>query len=152
MAKDQIGLAIRIVMGRAEGTTAEGAQALRLLIRTANQRLANIEAVLASKIEIKARVASPYLVAKREQHAKAAITALSLYETVKVLGRSIGDIWYHELDAIRGESAFAASLADQIIRCGIPNRPTRVRDFINRKTLAEMVKKASAKTNVRVAA
>lgn len=144
MAKDQIGLAIRIVMGRVSGSSPEGAAALRRLIREAQIKLSEIDAELAAKaaISVKARTPSPYLIAKREQQTQAAKAAIALYDSVKMLGRAVGDIWYHELNAMRSESAFAASLADQLLRHGRPSQPTRIRDFVNQKTLASMIKKA----------
>jgi len=140
-------LAIKIVLGRdVQSATSEGIAALVYLIDLARILLRRAEDDLAKKVAPPKRymTASPKIIARQRQREKAAAIALTLYDSVLIQNKSVGNLWYSELEAMRSESAFAASLADQLLRHGAPTVPTRVRDLVNQKTLALMVKKAKA--------
>jgi hypothetical protein len=153
-------LAIRIVRGHARATTIDDIVALRFLIAEATEIMRAAEDALEA-----ARPKRPTTVPTSERalsfqerrDAEKAVrkvavrAALTIYDTVMIQGRRVGDLWYSELEALRSESAFAASLCDQLIRHAKPSTDTRVRDMVSQETLAAMVERAKAEAE-RVAA
>lgn len=75
------------------------------------------------------------------------IAAKSLYETVQVSGRPIGDIWYSELHAIKKNGLFEAHICTAILHHGVPCDDKKVRGLIPEKTLASMVRAAQSFAN-----
>jgi hypothetical protein len=138
-----IRLAIRIITGNSPSTSEGAAVALRVLIKRASNCLRAAEDALIASNPARKYKPAPVVVAQRRQiRERAAAIALSLYDSVAILNKRVGDIWYSELEAMRSESAFAASLADQLIRYAIPNQPTKVREMVTEQTLERMIKKA----------
>lgn len=146
---NKLEVAITLVRGYARVATVEDIAALRYLIARASVLARAAEDAL-ERQRIKAKgKPSP----KNEQRKKmqqhvtamrkvAAKAALSLYETTMVLGRAIGDIWYTELQAMRTESVFVASLCDQLLRHATPSADIQIRDMVNLATLEKMIAKA----------
>lgn len=64
---------------------------------------------------------------------------VSLFDSVMLGGKAVGNVWYSELAAIRKAGTFEASLAHQILCHGSPSKDVKVRDMINEKTLLKMV-------------
>jgi hypothetical protein len=149
-------LAIRIVRGHAGATTIDDISALRFLIAEATEIMRAAEDALEAarpKRPTTAPTSKRALSFQERRDAEKAVrkaavrAALTVYDTVMIQGRRVGDLWYSELEALRSESAFAASLCDQLIRHATPSTPTRVRDLVSQGTLAAMVKRAKAEAN-----
>lgn len=102
----------------------------------------------AQRAKTQARMKVTYETNKKLIHIGKAV--VSLFDTLKIDGRPIGNIWYSELDAIRRQGAFEAHICQAILRHGKPSKDTKVRDLITEKKLAEFV--AAAKGPVRKAA
>jgi hypothetical protein len=145
--------AIRIVRGYARATTIQDIVALRFLIAEATEIMRAAEDVIEAarpKRSATAPTSERALSFQERRDAKKAArkaavrAALTVYDTVMIQGRRIGDVWYSELEAMRSEGAFAASLCDQLIRHAKPSTPTRVRDLVSQETLAAMVERAKA--------
>ena len=66
----------------------------------------------------------------------------SLWDDVKISGKSVGDIWYHELDHYGEAGTFEAELCRQLKGVAIPNEPTRCRNLTNAENFSEMVRRA----------
>jgi hypothetical protein len=139
------------VRGHARAKTIEDVSALRYIIGEATQIMRAAEDALeaarpkrpttapTSERAVSFQARRDAAKALRKAAARAALT---VYDTVLIQGRRIGDVWYSELEALRAESAFAASLCDQLMRHGRPSAPTRVRDLVSQETLAAMVERA----------
>lgn len=59
----------------------------------------------------------------------------SLYDSIKLGGRSIGDVHYRELDKLRQEGLYEGALCDQILRYARPNNNAAIRDIIKEDVL-----------------
>lgn len=67
----------------------------------------------------------------------------SLFDTVKIGGKAVGNVWYSELSAIRKAGTFEAALAHQILSHAKPAEDVKVRDMINERVLVKMVAAAN---------
>ncbi len=79
-----------------------------------------------------------------EEKVRRAEEAHNVFDTVYFGNKAIGDIWYHELEAYRIEGARQAALCAAIQGYGVPDKPTRVRDFVKAADLRKMVRTANA--------
>lgn len=66
----------------------------------------------------------------------------TVYDSVLLGGRPVGDVWYHELHNMRDASLYDAELSRQLLAHARPNAPTQVRDMVSTAVLARMVEKA----------
>jgi len=141
--KLELGIALLQNKARAGVSDVEAAMALRHVEKTAKYAAWEREKAIAASSTVVKYTPKSKEVAKRQAKRRAtAKVILSLYDTMKLGTKSVGDVWYSELIAIRSESVFAASLADQIMKHARPSGPARVRDIVNEKTLAKMVARA----------
>jgi hypothetical protein len=141
---------ISVLRGSHKLTAMDAIRALRHLIEAARTKLRVLEDEEHAKhrrsVPVRAHERSEtraQAVAKsRKVREVAAKAALSIYKTIMLAGKAIGDIWYDELLAIRTESRFAATLADKIMKCGIPAKPTQIKNMVSEAQLAQMVERA----------
>jgi hypothetical protein len=77
---------------------------------------------------------------------------LEAYDEHLFGGKPLGDIWYDELEEFRRQGLFQANLAASILAYGIPNEPTRVRDFVPAGDLEKMVREARTTSECPLAA
>lgn len=75
--------------------------------------------------------------------AKLGRVVTSLFDTIKIGGKPVGNVWYSELSAIRKAGTFEAALAHQILTHAKPSEDIKVRDMINEKVLVKMVAAAN---------
>jgi hypothetical protein len=142
---------IRVLRGDHKFSNMDAIKALRHLIETARTKLRLLEGEEYTRyrrsVPVRAHERSEarsQAVAKaRQVREVAAKAALSVYKTITLGGKAIGDVWYDELIAIRKESRFAASLADQLMNCGIPDKPTQIKNMVSESRLAQMVELAN---------
>lgn len=65
-----------------------------------------------------------------------------VFDTVKIAGKPIGDIWYSELRAYRDTGIFEAKICEAILRHGKPTEDKKIRNLLPEKVLAAMVEQA----------
>jgi len=137
---------IKSLLGLQRLSAIEAILLLNKAIKIMHSLVRGYQEELSKNVVIKPHQPSPKTVQARKVNKIAAEAADSIMKSTKILGRAIGDIYYSELYAMRRESRFAASLADQIIKCGTPADPnnTKIRQMVNPDELATMIKKAKA--------
>ena len=68
-----------------------------------------------------------------------------IFDTIKIRGKAIGNIWYHELPDYKILGEFEASLCDALLQFATPTKECLVRDLISAKHLKKLVNEARNK-------
>lgn len=70
-----------------------------------------------------------------------------IFETIKVGGKAIGDLWHSELEHLRNKGAFEAALLQAILHHCQPAKDMKVRDLVTPEKLAQFVADANRAVN-----
>lgn len=87
---------------------------------------------------------------KRQHTAKMAEigkAVVCIFETIKVGGKAIGDLWHSELEHLRNKGAFEAALLQAILHHCQPAKDMKVRDLVTPEKLAQFVADANRAVN-----
>ena len=149
---EKLDLAIRIVRGNADPSPLDAIAALDHLAGVVRARLTEYhereEAERVRKPTRRTPVAAA-LQKQRDDMAKAAHqTVWTLFDTLHLGGRPIGEVWYHELEKLRHAGLFEAALVDFLLKHTVPTSPMRIRDMISEKALKNMVVQAEEAAKV----
>lgn len=79
--------------------------------------------------------------------AKIGEVVVSMFDSVKVGGHPVGDLWYSQLEGLRNKGAFEAALCQAILHHGKPAKDAQVKDLITEAVLAKFVADANRAVN-----
>lgn len=137
----------RVLQSKPRKRKANTALAQKRAEERAAQKRAAVHAAEAAKAPKEVEEFESDLAARNAAWTAAGHAFQSVYETVKIGGRSVGKIWYSELESLRNRGAFEAALCQAILHHGKPAKDAQVKDLITEAVLAKFVADANRAVN-----